>query len=133
VSLAFNGSRQYTTGQMRSGGIAFAAVIAVLPAIGQQPDPAPATQGIVNEQALRDAIMRALTFPKMPPVVDLPPLRPPKVVMILPPVMCAVPLIEVPISGEPDKAILHPESAISRDPKMPIASAVPSCGDIKSR
>jgi hypothetical protein len=103
------------------------------PAIGQQADPAPATQGIVNEQAVRDAILRALTVPKMTPVVNLPPLRPRKIVMILPPVICAVPLIEVPISGEPDKAILHPESAISRDPKMPVASAVPSCADLKNR
>ena len=118
---------------MRSVAIAFAAVIAVLPAIGQQPDPAPATPGIVNEQAVRDAILRALTLPKMPPVVNLPPLRPPKVVMILPPAICAVPLIEVPVSGEADKGILHPESAISRDPKMPVASAVPSCADIKNR
>lgn len=118
---------------MRSGAIAFAAVIAVLPAIGQQPDPAPATQGIVNEQAVRDAILRALALPKIPPVVNLLRFPSPKVVMILPPVMCAVPLIEVPVSSEPDKGILHPNSAISQDPKMPVASAVPSCADIKNR
>ena len=118
---------------MRYCVIALAAAIAGLPALGQQADPA-SNQGIVNEKAVFDAVLKALALPRMAPVVNVPTVRQQRrVVISLPPVMCAVPLTEVPVRDDLDSGILRPESAVSRDPKMAVASGVPSCADIKNR
>jgi hypothetical protein len=113
---------------------AFAVAIAVLPAVGQQSAPAPGNAGTVNEQAVLDAVLKAFALPKMAPVVNLRPVQPPRKILVsLPPVMCAVPLTEVPVPRDLDRGILRPESAVSRDPKMPLALGVPSCADIQNR
>jgi len=109
--------------------------MAGLPVFGQS-DSAP--KGIVNEPAVREAVrnamQKALRVPTVVPVPNLPPFRlPVRAVINLPPVMCAVPLTEVPVRGDLDQGILRPDSAISRDPKMPVAPGVPPCADIQNR
>jgi len=116
----------------RLGVLVFAA--AMLPAFSQQPDSAAPNQGTVNEQALRDAVLRAFALPKIPPVVNLAPVPARrKITVILPPVVCAVPLAEVPVRGDVDPGSLRPESAASRDPKKPVRPGVPSCADLRNR
>ena len=121
---------------MRYGVIAFAALVG-LPALSQS-DSAPKNQGIVNERAMREAVrgamQKALRAPPIVPLPNLPAILPLRTVVInLPPVMCAVPLVEIPISRDVDKGILRPESAVSRDDKILVPPALPSCADIQNR
>ena len=126
--------------------IEFSALAAVFPAVGQQLNSAPPNRGIVNEQVLRnavhDALQKAVSAPGLAPEYNLPSFQVPATVfkvtttarvVHLPPVRCAVPLTEVPVRSDLDQGILRPEIAVSRDAKMPIATGIPSCADIKNR
>lgn len=94
--------------------------IAALAAFGQQ--------GIGNDQALQDAIAKALlkNMETSRALQNLPLLRRPSTIVIVnaPPIMCAVPLHAVPIPEADNRIIVQPAA---RDSHM-IVSTMRPCG-----
>ncbi len=108
----------------------FAAVSAIAPVFAQQSG----TQGVGNEKRMQDAVrgalQNALPAPSVPAgILNVPLIKPKKffVGMIRPAEICAIPLREVPVPGDPDTAIILKNGASSADTKMIVPPAVPVC------
>src|SRR5689334_18684705 len=125
---------------MRYGDIIFVVLSAVAPALGQQSDPAPGNQGVVDQRVFQDALQKAMrkslelsaNSPLKRSLVNFGSSRPGRV-LNLPPQVCAIPLLEVPATKDADKGILLKDGDASGDGKMIVPPAAPPCAANRGR